>query len=158
MKDERPASALAALEALFAPKKPESLEAKPSRASAKIITARTAEDDPRAVERAKLLGRFLAAEGRPAVTRSANDFLKAGFTFADEQEVQLALLQHADERQVRDALTVLMRLLNEEPPKRKAVLEARLRSLDDAAEEPATRELAGTLRRLVLGYGRGRTP
>ncbi len=159
MKDETPASAFAALEALFAPKKPATPEAPPARSSAKMVTARpVGGDDPRSAERAKLFARLLAAEGRPAVTRCANDVLKAGFTFAQEQEMQLALLQHADEEHVRGALDVLTGLLAEQPPKRRTVLEARLRSLEDSAEEAATRELAAGLRRRVLGTARGRAP
>ena len=94
---------------------------------------------------------FRSAEGRPAVSKCANEFLRAGFTFPDEQDVHLKLLEHADEGRVAAAIESLSTLLVGEPPKRRAVLESRLRRIEEFAEEEATREAATKLRRQVSG-------
>lgn len=145
----------AALEALFAPKKDEA-DAKDERApqakpSQRIVLSPPPVSDPRTQERQKLLGKLLHAEGRPNVSKAANDFLRAGFTFPDEQDVHLKLLEHADEERVRDACEALSKLLLGELPKRRAVLESRLRRIEEFAEEPATREAAKKLFRRLTG-------
>jgi hypothetical protein len=147
---------LAALEALFTPKPAEAAPAPapaPSkRDSAKMVVARPrGTDDPRARQ---LEARLLAAEGCTQVTRVAEDFDRAGFAPADEQEVQLKLLEHADEARVRSALEALARILVRESPRRRPVLDARLRRLEDDAEEAATRTLATSLRRGLATRGR----
>src|SRR5207302_9634209 len=79
----------AALEALFAPKKPEPPpDPTPDRSSVKMVTVPAArEADPRAAEREKRLGKLLAAAGRPAVSKAADDFANAGFPVPPEQAV-----------------------------------------------------------------------
>jgi hypothetical protein len=151
----------AALEALFAPKRePEPEDAKARAASAakanRIVLAPPPQSDPRTVERQKLLGKLLGAEGRPAISKAADAFMSAGFTFPEEQDVYLQLLEHAREEHVRTAIDVLGNILAGELPKRRAVLESRLRRIEQFAEEPATREAAERLRRRVSG--RGETP
>jgi hypothetical protein len=161
----------AALEALFAPKREGEGNGAGSagdggnggsagngsgkaRASAgRIVLAQPPQSDPRTAERQKLLGRLLVAEGRPKITKAADEFLKAGFTLPDEQDVYLQLLEHSDEEQVRCAIEVLATLLAGELPKRRAVLESRLRRIEQFAEEPSTREAAERLRRRVGGRG-----
>jgi len=144
----------AALEALFAPKPSADASAgnkqettpKPNR----VVAAPTPRNvDPRELERQKLLGKLLGAEGRPQITKAANEFLGAGFTFPDDQDVHLKLLEHSDEAFVRDALGALM--LTGDLPKRRAVLESRLRRIEEFAEEQTTREAAAQLRRKVSG-------
>jgi hypothetical protein len=148
----------AALEALFAPKPSADASAgangknkqettpKPNR----VVAAPTPRNlEPRELERQKLLGKLLGAEGRPQITKAANEFLGAGFTFPDDQDVHLKLLEHSDEAFVRDALGALM--LTCDSPKRRAVLESRLRRIEEFAEEQATREAAAQLRRKVSG-------
>lgn len=157
----------AALEALFAPKRePEAGsdgEAK-GRAGAvdrrggtsgagRIVLAPAPQSDPRTAERQKLLGRLLVAEGRPKISKATDDFLKAGFTLPEEQDVYLQLLEHVSEEHVRSAIGALGTILAGELPKRRAVLESRLRRIEEFAEEPATREAAGRLRRQVGGRG-----
>ena len=158
----------AALEALFAPKR----EADPAPAGAgqngsgkpgdgprgngRIVLAPPPQSDPRTIERQKLLGRLLVAEGRPKISKAADDFLKAGFSLPEEQDVYLQLLEHADEEHVRTAIDMLGTILAGELPKRRAVLESRLRRIEQFAEEAATREAAERLRRRV--GGRGETP
>jgi hypothetical protein len=107
-------------------------------------------EDPRAPEREKRLGKLLVAEGRVAVTKAAEDFVRAGFEFPNEQDVQLKLLDHGTDHRVRDALAVLARLLDEGPPQRRTVLDARLRRLEDDAEDAEVRQLAGSIRRRLL--------
>jgi hypothetical protein len=142
----------AALEALFAPK----VEAPPPtparHESVKLVTVpRAAEDDPRKREREKLLGRLLGAEGRLAVSKAADEYLRAGFELPQEQEVLLQLLDHAEEERVRHALSGLTRVLDDQQPKRRTVLESRLRRLEDSAEDEATRDLTKALRRKLSG-------
>ena len=147
----------AALEALFTPKKDEVVEeAKSGRASQpkaaqKIVLPSPPSSDPKVAERQKLLHKLLNAEGRPNVSKAANDFLRAGHAFPDEQDVHLKLLEHADEERVRDACESLCRLLAGELPQRRTVLEARLRRIEQFAEEAATREAAKKLFRQLTG-------
>src|SRR5262245_2231161 len=148
----------AALEALFAPKRePELDDAAKAKngASAKtngrIVLAPPPQADERAAERQKLLGRLLVAEGRPSVSKAADAFLAAGFVFPEEQDVYLQLLEHAREEHVRTAIGMLDTLLAGEQPKRRAVLESRLRRTEQFAEDAATREAAANLRRRVSG-------
>jgi hypothetical protein len=154
----------AALEALFAPRQePEAAGSGAGNAKAakggrdgaakpgRIVLAPPPQSDPRAVERQKLLSKLLIAEGRPKITKTANDFLGAGFTFPEDQDVHLQMLEHSDESRVCDALAALAALLVSELPKRRAVLESRLRRIEQFAEEPATRLAAEQLRKQVSG-------
>jgi hypothetical protein len=141
----------AALEALFTAKQAPAPVEPPAvdRPSKKMITLPTRED-PRGPEREKRLAKLLAAEGRAAVTKAAEDFAGAGFDFPQEQEVFLKLLDHGHDERVRAALDGLTRLLGDEAPQRRTVLEARLRRLEDDADDADVRDLAGSLRRRLL--------
>jgi hypothetical protein len=153
----------AALEALFAPKKEgdddRERRAAPSAASApatsskpgRIVLPPPPDPDPRAAERQKLLAKLLRAAGRPAVSQAANEFLRAGFVFPDEQDVHLQLLEHASEDHVCTAIDKLATILAGEVPQRRAVLESRLRRIEQFADEAATRAAAERLRRQVSG-------
>jgi hypothetical protein len=110
--------------------------------------------DPRATEHERLVARLLSAEGRNAVSRAADDVVRAGFAFPDDQEVQLQLLEHGDEARVRDAIEVLARLLEAEPARRRTVLDSRLRRIEDCADEASTRELGSELRRKLTRSAR----
>jgi hypothetical protein len=158
----------AALEALFAPKKgaepapvaaqdgeagpaPEAARARRRSAEEARIATAPAEVDPKAAERQRLLSRLLCAEGRPRITKATNDFLHAGFTLPDEQDVHLQLLEHSDEARVCVAIDALSALVAVEPPKRKAILESRLKRIEEYADDPTTRSAAARLRRQVTG-------
>ena len=152
----------AALEALFAPRQePEPESGKGARkvarevagvkSESRIVLAPPPQSDPQATERQRLLGKFLCAEGRPKIAKAATDFLRAGFTFPEEQDVYLQLLEHTDETHVRSAIDVLATLLVSELPKRRAVLESRLRRIEQFAEDADTRAAAERLRRRVTG-------
>lgn len=152
----------AALEALFAPRQeaePESgkgarktvRDAAGVKAASRIVLAPPPQSDPQATERQRLLGKLLGAEGRPKISKAATEFLRAGFTFPEEQDVYLQLLEHTDETHVRSAIDVLATLLVSELPKRRAVLESRLRRIEQFAEDADTRRAAERLRRRVTG-------
>jgi hypothetical protein len=149
----------AALEALFTPRKDSEppADAKGARGKAgrdapgKIVLAPPPQSDPRAAERQKLLSRLMVATGRPAITKAADELLRAGYTFPMEQDVYLQLLEHTDEARVREAIEALASILAGELPKRRAVLESRLRRIEEFAEEPATSEAAARLRRCFGG-------
>lgn len=104
--------------------------------------------DERETTRERLLGKLHVAEGRPAITRAANELFKEGFTLPEEDQlVHLQLLEHTDESHVREAISRLGAILDQEPPKRFAVLDSRLRRLEELADEPETRAAAADLRR-----------
>jgi hypothetical protein len=105
--------------------------------------------DARLLERERLLARFLGSEGRGAVTRAADQYLRAGFEFPVEQPVQLQLLEHNDEALVREAIGALRSILTKEPPLKRPIFEQRLKRLEDSAEEEATRSAATELRRAL---------
>lgn len=149
----------AALEALFSPKKEEDpsksakgvdpVTGKPGR----IVLAPPPQADPRAQDRQRLLGKLLHAEGRPAITKAANELFKQGFSLPQEQDVYLQLLEHTSEERVRDAIAALATILLSELPKRRPVLQSRLRRIEEYAEDSATRTAAAELWRQVTGRG-----
>jgi hypothetical protein len=117
--------------------------------AARIVSASVQDRDARLVERERLLGRFLASEGQGAITRAADQYLRAGFDFPVEQPVQLQLLEHLDEGLVRGAIDALRGIVNTEPPLKRPIFEQRLKRLEDSAEEEATRSAATELRRVL---------
>lgn len=120
--------------------------------SQRIVAVATGPRDPVALERERLIARLCAAEGRPAITRAADAVLEAGHELpADDQSVQLQLLEHSKEEHVEAALGRLAIILAVEPCKRPTVLESRLRRLEQFADEPSTREAARRLFRQVTG-------
>jgi len=153
----------AALEALFAPRKdpePDDAQAKGNgrtsrdgggKGPQRIVLPPPPKEDPRTAERQKLLSKLLLAQGRPNVSKAADDFVRAGFTFPDDQDVHLQLLEHVNEDHVRSAIDALSALLVGELPKRRAVLDSRLRRIEQFAEDGTTREAAARLRRCVSG-------
>lgn len=164
--DKRAASQhRAALEALFSPKKePEAQDdgkgrgrmvREAGKGPGRIVLTPPAQSDPHALERQKLLAKLLLASGRPGISKATNDFLRAGYTFPVEQDVYLQLLEHTDEERVQEAIEALSGILVGELPKRRAVLESRLRRIEQFAEEPATRQAAERLRRQVSGRPEG---
>lgn len=161
LEDRRATSAhRAALEALFSPKKTEDDAGKVAKAleaatgkPQRIVLAPPPQADPRAQDRQRLLGKLLSAEGRPAITKAANELFKQGFTLPQEQDVYLQLLEHTSEDRVCEAITALATILLSEVPKRRAVLESRLRRIEEFAEDPSTRSAAADLWRQVTGRG-----
>lgn len=121
-------------------------------ANGRIVQAPPPPTDAATLERQRLLQRLLLAEGRPSVSRAANEYLKAGYELPEDQDVYLQLLEHSDEEKVCDAIVKLTDLLAQEPPKRRSVLESRLRRIEQFAEEPRTQRQAEQLRRSVGGH------
>jgi hypothetical protein len=122
--------------------------------SGRIVTRVAGALDERTLERDRLLGKLRAAEGRPAITRAANELFKASFELPeDDQHVHLQLLEHTEEARVRDAIARLATILEQEPPKRFAVLDSRLRRLEEFADEAETRDAATAMRKRIKSAG-----
>ncbi len=119
------------------------------RAGARIVGGPTGPTDPREIEREDLLDRLLRVEGRPSITNAANAFVEAGFEFPHTQQVWLQLLEHKDEERVAQAIEQLTVIVADEPLERRAVLESRLRRIEEYADESATKEAAAGLRRML---------
>jgi hypothetical protein len=96
-----------------------------------------------------LLEKLRAAQGRTEISRAVNQLITAGISVPLEQELQLQLLEHVDEAQVRAAMQALTQLFLEQAPMKKTLLQDRLRRLEEYAEEAQTREAAAALRRLL---------
>jgi len=123
--------------------------APPARRSARIVAASSPTADQARLQRERLLSRFMACEGRALISRAADECRRAGVEFPDEQGVQLQLLEHVDEELARDAIAALGRILLGEAPRKRPILEQRLRRLEDTADEEATRSAAAELRRAL---------
>ncbi len=128
---------------------PIALAPEPPRRTARIVRIGDAGPDDKERERQKLLARLMQSQGRSAISRAADEYLRAGFDLPVEQEVQLQVLEHFDESRAREGLIALARLLETEPPIKKPVLDQRLRRLEEHADEADTRELAASLRRAI---------
>jgi len=113
----------------------------------RIVQLTAGERNEREKQRLKLLDRLMLSQGRGAISRAAEEYREAGFEFPEQQDVQLQLLEHFNEAHAREAVEVLQRLLQKEPPIKRPVLDQRLRRLEEYADEPSTREHAGALRR-----------
>ena len=148
--------ARSALEALFSPKVETVQPVQETRSAPRIVLPPAPNADPKSVERRRLLGKLLTAAGPAAISKVADEFVGQGFQFPDDQEVFLQLLEHNDEQQVRAAVDALARLLAGELPKRKHVLDQRLRRIEEHADDPSTRDAASDLRKLI--HGRPLTP
>ncbi len=123
------------------------IEDKPRRV-ARIAQAPTVVLDEREARRQALLERLVSCEGRSAISRVADDLLEEG-GIPEQQEYQLQLLEHIDESRIAEAIEVLTRLLAEQAPIKRPILDRRLRRLEDEADELAVRERAGELRRFI---------
>jgi hypothetical protein len=133
------------------PSAPEPAEAPAPRRAARIVAPVRKDDDARVRERARLLDRLLASDGRGSISRAADDFRRAGFDFPTEQAVQLQLLEHWDETLARSAIDALREIVAREPPLKRPIFDQRLRRLEDAAEDAGTRHAASELRRALRG-------
>ncbi|MEO8906247.1 MAG: hypothetical protein ABI488_26780 [Polyangiaceae bacterium] len=120
----------------------------PAKRAARIVTGAPPVDDTE-LERRHLLSRLLDCVGPAAVARAAKAYLKGGFSFPEEQPVQLKLLEHTDEAEVCRALDVLTALLDQQAPIQLPIFEQRLKRLEEGAENPETRARAAELRRVL---------
>lgn len=119
------------------------------RRTARIVQLVVNDTDEREKLRLRLLERLMLSETRGAISRAANDYTEAGFSFPEEQPVQLQLLEHFDEERARDAIAVLARLLEQDAPHKKPILIQRLRRLEEYADDPTVRAAAERLRRAI---------
>jgi hypothetical protein len=147
----------AALEAMFA-KKSEPVAEPIAERAAKIVTVRMLDmrDDPRRKERDKRLAKLMAAEGRAAVTKTCQAYLRAGFALPEEQDVMLKVLDHDEDERVLHALATLSKLLDAEAPHRRAVLETRLRRLESDSDDAGVGALAQVVRTKLPRWGDAR--
>jgi hypothetical protein len=129
----------------------EAIDDQPKKRDVRIVQRKLDEVDDSEKLRRKLFASFMSAEGRAAITRTANEYLTAGFSLPREQEAQLKLLEHFDEAKARAALTVLAELLSEESPRQLPVFRQRLRRLEDYADDATIRTSAAELRKLLPG-------
>ena len=119
------------------------------RTGVRIIAGPNGARDPREIERERLLARVLVAEGRPLISGAVEAYLGAGFELPHLQDVWLQVLEHNDEERVSEAIVQLAGILEIEVPKRRKVLESRLRRIEELAEMSTTRERAANLRRML---------
>jgi len=105
--------------------------------------------DPTTEGRQELLRAIRTATGRAQVEKAVAALLER-FTLPDDPDVLAQVLLHRDDELVRQALGKLDALLPLRAPAGKAVLETRLRTLeDDPDRERDVRTLAGQVRRKV---------
>ncbi len=123
------------------------------RSAARIVAGPKPVTDVKELERQRMLARLLNAQGRTAITRAADDYFALGHTLPASAEAWTQLLEHRDEARVAEAIAWLGELLGSAPPPRRAVLEARLRSIEELAEESSTQEAAAELRRRISARG-----
>ncbi len=117
--------------------------------SAKIVAASAEPRDPNEVLLERLVAKLSVAEGRVAITKIVAEIEEHGLAVpAEDQLVNLQLLEHTDEAHVFAAIERLALILDREPAKRPTVLDSRLRRLEEFAEEPATRAAASQRRKL----------
>ncbi|GAC1581430.1 MAG: hypothetical protein NVS3B20_12160 [Polyangiales bacterium] len=113
----------------------------------KIVTPKPPATDATTLERERLIASLLHAEGRSSIAAATDRLIASGHAIPAMQEVWLQVLEHTEELRVRQAIESLDRLLESEPPRRRPVLEQRLRHLEEVADDAATRTAASSLRR-----------
>jgi hypothetical protein len=123
------------------------VEAPKKRRDARIVQRKEDEIDDTERTRRRLLSRYLAAEGRAAITHAADAYFKEGFELPLEQDAQLKLLEHFDEARAGQALSALTTIFEEDDPIQLPILRQRLRRLEDHAEDVSLRSAATELRR-----------
>jgi len=146
---------LAALEALFAPKTAMPTAPPSARTLAKIVATTPLVTDP---AKERLVGRLLAAEGSRAVALATEALESAGFAVPQDHDVSLRMLEHPDEARVREAIVALASLVEAGKARRRAVLDARLKRIEEHAEEADTKDAAATLRRAAARSWPGAGP
>lgn len=113
----------------------------------KIVALRGPTTDPKELERERLVAALVTAQDRSAIFAATTNLLAAGHALPATQDVQLQLLEHADESRVREAIESLSLILAREPARRRPVLEQRLKRIAECADDRTTRDAAAALRR-----------
>jgi hypothetical protein len=128
--------------------------AKAAARSARIVTARTDARDEKELLLERLVERLGAAEGRAAITKIVGEIEELGLSVPENHQIaHLQLLEHSAEPRVRASIARLAAILDKEPSKRGAVLESRLRRLEEFADDSETRAAAAELRRRIKAVG-----
>lgn len=107
-------------------------------------------EDPTLQEFESLHAKLISAEGRESITTATNALLAAGYEVPRTEDSQLKILDHADDAVVRAAIDDLAGLFREGLIRRRPVLVARLKRLEDA-DDAETARAAIALRNKVLG-------
>lgn len=118
------------------------------RRTARIVQPTRTQDEFELV-RGRLLQRLLDAQGPSAITQAADALAEQRIDVPEEQELQVQLLEHSDERRARQAVDTIARLLAKQPPRKRPILERRLSRLEQAADDPELRASAGALRKAI---------
>jgi hypothetical protein len=121
----------------------------PQRRAARIIQTAKSSLDDRELLRQRLLDRLVFSQGRGAISKAANDLWENEFDVPREQVAQIQLLEHENEERARDAIGVILELVQNEPPIKRPILDQRLRRIEEHADEDATRTAAAELRRVI---------
>jgi hypothetical protein len=102
--------------------------------------------DPERENRQKALVKIREAEGRDAITRAVDAFLKSWPKLPDDFEVLTKALAHKDDARVLDTLDRLEALLARDKPRRARSLQAQLRMLEETHGDPDLRKRAAAVR------------
>jgi hypothetical protein len=122
--------------------------------SARIVAAREGGRDEKELLLERLIERLGGAEGRIAIGKIVAEIEELGLSIPEDHQIaHLQLLEHSAESRVRASIARLGAILDKEPSKRGAVLESRLRRLEEFADEVETRTAAAELRRRIKAVG-----
>jgi hypothetical protein len=122
--------------------------------SARIVAAPAGARDEKELLLERLVERLGAAEGRLAIGKIVGEIEELGLSIPEDHQIaHLQLLEHSAEARVRASIARLGAILEKEPSKRGAVLESRLRRLEEFADEEETRSAAAELRRRIKAVG-----
>ncbi len=125
------------------------LEPERRRRAARILETKASPLTEDELRQERLVERLRLSEGRAAITAAANALTESGIQFPEQQDVQLQLLEHTDENHASQAIAVMRRLLEEQEPIKRPILDQRLRRLEDEAEDTEVRQQAAELRRYI---------
>ena len=114
-----------------------------------IVRPRRRARAPRSSTGREVLRRKIVdAIGREEVTRAVDKYVR-DFPLPEDFEVLEQALEHRSRDRVAEVLSMLVALLARETPKRTRVLVAKLRLVEETADEPSLREAARKVLDLV---------
>jgi hypothetical protein len=99
------------------------------------------------LKRERLLERLVNSEGRSLISKLVEEILSHNWELPAEQNIQIQVLEHVDERRAGAALDTMTTLLASQAPIKRPILDQRLRRLEECAEDPELRSKAARLRR-----------
>ena len=95
--------------------------------------------------RTLLRRKVLEAIGRDEISRAMDRFVKE-FGLPEDFEVLEQAIEHKNRERIADALALLEKMLEQDKPKRSRVLAAKLRLIEETADEPTVCEAAKRVR------------